>query len=236
MDDRLVELAVLASAFVGSHFLLSHPPVRKFLIHRWQLGPFRIVYSTISIILFVQMLVAYVAAPELELSIPALTMAPLIAMVPAAFLIFSGYTIANPSAVGLEDLAKDKPVPGILKITRQPTMWGVGLFSLSHMAANPDAAAWIFFGALAILALAGGDHLDRRKQEEGDEAWMALVAQSSFVPFAAILSGRARVSLGEIGWWRIVGGLALFGGLLAAHAAVIGVSPLPPGFMLLIQG
>jgi len=232
MDDRLADLAVLAVFFVGSHFILSHPPVRKFLIHRWHTWPFRAFYSVISIILFIQMLVAYGAAPDAALFAPALTMAPLIAMAPATILILCGYTIVNPSAVGLEDLGKARDIPGILKITRQPVMWGIGLFSLSHMAARPVAAAWIFFGALAVLALVGGYHLDRRKLAEDDKDWTALAAQSSFVPFAAILGGRARVTPGQVGWWRLLGGMTLFAGLLAAHTAVIGVSPLPSDFML----
>ncbi len=231
MDEGLAKLALLAVLFVGSHFILSHPPVRRFLVFRWRVWPFRIVYSTVALILFLQMMAAYQAAPAMALPLPALTMAPLILMPLAAILIFSGYTIANPSAIGLEYMAGGRPVPGILKITRQPTMWGVTLFAVAHMAASPDAADWIFFGALAVLALAGSYSLDRRKCDDGDADWMALVAQSSFVPFAAIFGGRARVTIREIGWWRIVGGLALFGALLATHNTLFGTSPLPPGFM-----
>ena len=235
MDDGLANLALLAVMFVGSHFILSHPPVRKFLIHRWNVWPFRIIYSTIAIILFLMMIVAYGDAPDVPLALPALTLAPLVAMPLAAILIFCGYTIANPSAAGTENMGKGQPVPGILKITRQPTMWGVTLFSVAHMAANPDAAAWIFFGALAVLALAGSYFLDRRKQGERDDSWQELMAVSSFVPFAALLSGRARLSVGEIGWWRILGGLVLFGAVLMAHEMVIGSAPLPPELMALIQ-
>ncbi len=236
MNDGLAQLALLCAVFVASHFILSHPPVRKFLIHRWRVWPFRIIYSTIALILFIQMLVAFAAVPDLPLPLPALTLAPVIMMPLAAILIFCGYTIANPSAAGMEAMGRGKPVPGILKITRQPTMWGVTLFSVAHMAANPNAAAWIFFGALALLALPGSYLLDRRKQGEHDADWQVLVAQSAFVPFAAILSGRARVTPGQIGWWRLLGGLALFGGLLMAHQAVLGVSPLPAELMSLIQG
>ena len=236
MNEAFNDLVLLSVMFVGSHFLLSHPPVRKFLIHRWREGPYRVVYATIVGILFVQMLQAFKATPDVDLPFVALTMVPVYVMPLACILIFCGYTIGNPSAVGFENLGKEKPVPGILKITRQPAMWGTGLFLLSHMAANPRVAEWIFFGALAVLALLGSYFLDRRKLDEGHADWKALVAQSSFVPFAAVLTGRTRVTPGQIGWLRLLGGLVLFAALLAAHEAVIGVAPLPPELMLKIQG
>jgi len=236
MNEAFNELVLLSVMFVGSHFLMSHPPVRKFLIHRWREGPYRVVYGTVAVILFVQLLLAFKATPDVALPFVALTLVPVYVMPLACILIFCGYTTGNPSALGLESLGKDKPVPGILKITRQPAMWGVGLFFLSHMAANPRVAEWIFFGALAVLALLGGFFLDQRKHDEGHADWKALVAQSSFVPFVAVLSGKARVTPGQIGWLRLLGGLVLFAVLLAAHEAVIGVAPLPPELMLIIQG
>ncbi|HER27131.1 MAG TPA: hypothetical protein ENI69_08480 [Rhodospirillales bacterium] len=231
LDYGLANLALLATMFVGSHFFLSHPPVRKFLIHRWRMGTFRIVYSIIAIVLFLMMYSAYTAAPSVALNLPALTLVPLVVMPFAAILIFCGYTIVNPSAFATENGNYGQAVPGILKITRQPAMWGVGLFALSHMAANPDAAAWIFFGALALEALVGGYFLDRRKKIERQPGWLQLVEQSSFIPFLAIVSGRARVTPGQIGWWRILGGLALSAGLVLTHQALIGVAPLPADWM-----
>ncbi len=235
MDDGLANLALLAVLFVGSHLYFSHLGIRKFFIHRWGVWPFRIIYSTVSVILFLQMLASYKVAPYMELFQPALILAPLIVMAPAAILIVCGYTVSNPSAAGLDTGGYGETIPGILKITRQPVMWGVGLFAVSHMLANPDAANLIFFGALAVLALGGAFHLDRRKCEEGGENWEALCEQSSFVPFWAILSGRARVTPGQIGWLRIAGGLALFAGLVLAHEAAIGVAPLTPELMQKIQ-
>ena len=61
----------------------------------------------------------------------------------------------------------------------------------------------------------------------GDDIGARFEEVTSVIPFAAILQGRARVSLGEIGVGRVAGGVLLYGVLLFGHQAVIGVSPLP---------
>ena len=46
--------------------------------------------------------------------------------------------------------------------------------------------------------------------------------------FLVVLSpGRTRVSLGEIGWWRLALGLVLYVVLLAVHGWLFGVNPWP---------
>ncbi|MHA1597082.1 MAG: NnrU family protein, partial [Alphaproteobacteria bacterium] len=62
---------------------------------------------------------------------------------------------------------------------------------------------------------------------EGGADWLALQAETSNIPFAALISRRTRLTPSEFGWMRILGGLALYGALLAGHEAVIGVAPLP---------
>ena len=61
-----------------------------------------------------------------------------------------------------------------------------------------------------------------------DEGWKTFESATSVVPFAALIQGRAGVSLGQIGVWRIAGGVLLYGALLYGHQTVIGVSPLIP--------
>jgi len=225
----MLELTFAALAFIGSHMILSHGAIRLGLIARLGPWPFRLVYSLIALTTFAWLVQAYSAAPRLDLFEAhfALKHMPLTLMVFASFFIVGGYTIANPSAVVLENLDGGDAIPGILKITRAPVMWGVALFAVSHMLANVDSASWIFFGALMVLALAGGWHLDQRKKAEGDEKWEKLQGETSFIPFAALLSGRTTLDIRELGWWRIALGLGLYGALLMAHEVVIGVSSMP---------
>lgn len=225
----MLELILAGLAFTGSHMVLSHGNIRQRLISRLGIWPYRGLYSLIALITLGWLIVAYLGAPFETLfeAGTALKHLPMSMMLVAMVLLVGGYTIANPSAIVLEDLNSGDLIPGILKITRAPVMWGTGLFAFSHMLANPDVASWVFFGSLTFLAIVGGWHLDQRKKTEGDTKWTELSEQTSFIPFAALLGRRTKLKVGELGWWRLLLAMALYGGLLAAHSAVIGVSPLP---------
>ena len=225
----MLELVLAAIAFTGSHMIMSHGAIRSGLIARLGLWPHRLVYSVIAIATLAWLVLAYRAAPDQALfhAPIALKHMPLSLMFFAAILLVGGYTIVNPSALGMENAKPARTVPCILKITRAPVMWGCGLFSFSHMLANPDMASWLFFGSLTVLALAGGWHLDRRKQGEGEARWIELAGQTSFIPFAALVSRRTKLRFREISWWRLGLAFVLYAGMLAAHSAVIGISPIP---------
>ncbi len=227
MTGELWQLAIAAAAFVGSHMALSSPAIRPRLIGMIGEWPFRALYSAVSLATFMWMYKAFANAPFVEVWPPAeaLNIIAAVIMLPASILVVCGVTTANPSAIAFDRLPEGRDT-GILKLTRQPVMWGVGLWALAHMAANGDVASLIFFAALAVLALAGAAMLDRRKTAAGSERWRALAAESSFLPFAAVLDGRAKVTAGGIGWWRIGGGIALFLLLFYFHGLLFGVSPL----------
>lgn len=228
MTGQLDHLIWALGLFVGSHFVLSWTPVRTraaAVLGEW---PFRGVYSAVSLGAFVWAVAAYVDAPLVEVWQPhmALRHLPLTVMPVAFVLLVGGYTVRNPSA--LVALGAPGPTPGIIKITRHPVMWGTGLWGITHGLANGDAAAMLLAGAMAVLSFGGAWHIERRRA--GDPAWQALRAESSFVPFVAVLRGRVRVTVGEVGWGRIWAGLALYGVVLWFHAAWFGASPFPlPG-------
>ena len=67
--------------------------------------------------------------------------------------------------------------------------------------------------------------IDRRRATSDPAGWAALSSRTSVVPFAAIVSGRQRLDLREIGTWRVALGLAAWAVVLATHRLVIGVSP-----------
>ena len=232
MTGSIGHLAWATGAFVGTHLLLSWPPLRRRLVDVLGLWPFRGLYSLVAVVSLVWMVWGFQAAPRLELWFPPIALRHLPAglMLPAALLIVGGYTVVNPTALGLENMAVGRPIPGIIKITRHPVMWGVGLWALTHMLALGDGASLIFFGGLAGLALGGAWAIDRRRAREKDADWARLATQTSYWPFLALLEGRTRLSLSEIGWARLAGGLVLYGLMVVWHAYVLGVAPLPlPG-------
>jgi uncharacterized membrane protein len=216
--------------FVASHMLLSGATLRTTLVARIGANGFRALYSVIAVAALVWLMVAYGRAPYVELwpqSAWARHLA--LAVMPfAAILAVAGLTTRNPLAVGGETLALSAdPMPGILKLTRHPFLWGAGLWALVHILANGDAASLMLFGAFAVLSFAGMHHIDRRREQTLGAAWGPIALTTSVLPFAAILAGRARLDFGQIGVWRILAGLAVYLALLVAHEWVFGVRALP---------
>ena len=85
----------------------------------------------------------------------------------------------------------------------------------------------LLISPVLILGIFGTWHIERRRQARHGEAWTAYARETSIVPFAAILHGTQHLSLREIGWPRVLGGLAVWAGLLLTHRLFVGVLPYP---------
>jgi uncharacterized membrane protein len=230
MTGTLAAVAWAALAFVGSHLALSSRPVRAPLIGRIGEPAFRIVYSVVAAATLAWLILAYDRAPHVEWWAEPSWARPLaLALMLAASLLFvASLSGANPTVAGNERrFAAAQPGRGVFAITRHPMLWSFALWGLAHLVVNGDGAAVIFFGAFTVLALAGQAQIDARRRAAGGAAWARVEAATSAVPFAALIAGRARLTLADFGWWRLGLGLALFAMLLHAHRPVIGLSPLP---------
>lgn len=231
MAEGLFSLIVAAIAFCGSHVLLSSTRLRGSL--RDQLGErgFIAVYSLTALVTFAWFLVAYARAPTIILW-PKQSWTPLVPIVVmplAAVLLVAGYSTPNPTAVGMERSARaDDPAPGILRITRHPVMWAIGLWAISHVIANGDLRSLLFFGALAALSLGGTVLIDRKKQLALGSNWSRLAEVTSNLPFAALLAGRTAMRWRDIGVLRLAAGLLLYVALYRAHAIIAGVPVMIP--------
>jgi len=119
-------------------------------------------------------------------------------------------------------------VKGILRVTRHPFLWGVAIWALGHLVVNGDRASLILFGSLLVLALSGTSSIDAKRKRALGEAWDGFAAQTSNVPFAAIVAGRQQLMLGEIGVWRILAAIAVYLALVLGHPWIAGVPALAP--------
>ena len=86
------------------------------------------------------------------------------------------------------------------------------------MTPNGDVAALLVFGVFLILAATGPKLLDIKRRKTLGPDWDRLAARTGRL---------SPVMIGEIGPWRVLGGIALYAMLLWAHPYVFGVSPLP---------
>jgi uncharacterized membrane protein len=231
MAQGLVSLAIAGLAFCGSHVLLSSTGLRGSL--RDQLGErgYLAVYSLTAAATFAWFLVAYAHAPVIPLWPEQrwTALVPVVVMPLASILLVAGYTTPNPTAVTMERLARaDDPAPGVLRVTRHPVMWAIGLWAVSHIVANGDVRSFIFFGAFAALSLGGTQLIDRKKRLALGSDWPRLAEITSNVPFAALVTGRARMRWRDISVLRVVAGLLLYAVLFRGHAFIAGMPVVIP--------
>jgi uncharacterized membrane protein len=225
MAGTFASLIVSGIVFHGSHIVLSSTRLRGNL--RDQLGErgYLALYSVVSLATFAWFVTAYIHAPLLILwaAAPWTVFVPLALMPFASILLIAGYSTPNPTAVGMEGVAaEDDPAPGIMRVTRHPIMWAIGLWGLSHLASNGDLASLLFFASLAALALGGTLLIDRKKRLALGSNWSRLAEVTSNVPFVAIAARRTRLRAHEIGLLRVVAGLLLWAVLLLAHPIYAG--------------
>jgi uncharacterized membrane protein len=220
---------ILAAAFLlGSHYGISSTPLRGWLIARLGERRYLLLYGAVATGALVWLVIAYQRAPYVAWW-PMTTWSawvPLLVMPFALLLAVCGVGTLRPSAVGAPaTLDQDEPVRGILRVTRHPFMWAVALWALAHLVPNGSAAEVVLFGMLALVALLGTRMIDRKFAARRPAAWQRLMASSSNLPFAAILAGRQRLVLAEIGWGRAGIAALLYGILLLVHPWLFGVSP-----------
>ncbi len=226
-------LGLAAVAFLGGHFLLSMAAVRRALIESLGRPVFLGIYGVYAAVTLIWLNRAYGRAPYQELwGDPLWARYLVIIFMPlAAVLLVCGALTPMPaSLLGDTALAKENPAPGIIKITRHPVMWAIALWAALHLIANGDGASAILFATLLILALGGMAHMEARRGAENDANWQRLCAVTSVFPLAAVLDKRARVDLGDIGWWRLGIAVGFYFVLLFGHGWAIDIRLIPELF------
>lgn len=228
------ELIAAAAVFVLLHLLVSGTRLRDALTGRIGEGPYMGLFSLASIGGLVWLGFAFgrargsLADPVLWDLTPATRYAQLAIQLIAVLFIVPGLTTPNPTSVRQEGaLDRAGLVKGMLRITRHPFLWGVAIWAAGHLLVNGDAASLVLFGALLALALFGTSSIDAKRRRALGPKWDAFAAETSNIPFAAVLKGLQRVSLAEIGWWRIVLAVVLYALLAGAHPMLFGVRALP---------
>lgn len=209
-----------ALAFVGTHFLLSHP-LRAPLVRAVGEKGFLGLYSLVAAITLGWLAIAYRAAP------PAAPLWPVgdvlwaigtVLMLLAAIL-FMGSLVRNPA---LPEAAKGK-VPearGVFAITRHPMMWSFAIWGVVHILVFPDPSNVVLALAIIVLALVGAHMQDRKKEALQPDFWREWERRTSYWPFAAVASGRARI--GKIGMHALAGGAVVWLVVTWAHMPLAG--------------
>jgi uncharacterized membrane protein len=221
MESALVILGFWL-AFAGSHTLLSSSWLRPTLTEK--LGQkYLLAYSAVALITFLPMTIYYGnhkhQGPLLWEDGPRPITYTLMAL--TVFFLASSFISPPPgSLVGGGSLA----VRGISKVTRHPAFLAFILFGLAHLNVNGYLSDLAFWGGWVLYTPLGAWHQEQRKLREAPEAYREVLAHTSFIPGLAILQGRQKFSLGELGWVPWVAtpiGILL---LIQAHPYLAGVS------------
>jgi uncharacterized membrane protein len=209
--------------FAGTHLGLSSLAVRRPLIKVMGLRGFKSAYTLVALGTFIPLLVVYFrnkhAGPVLFTPGPGVRLLAEALMLVAIVVLAQG--LATSSPIGTQ--ADLQPAPyrgprGIQRITRHPLNLAFGMFGVAHCLANPVAGDWIFFGGFTLFALVSAWHQDARLRYGASEGVGVYLRETSYWPFAAVVSGRQRIAIGE---FRPVALLVAF----VAYAALRNLHP-----------
>jgi uncharacterized membrane protein len=226
--DPVLAITLWGALFVATHLILSSSALRPRLVAILGAQPFRGVYSLVAAATLIPLIVTFAhhkhAGPMLWFvrQIAPLRALTIIFMFTALILFAGSFVSPNPGGIGAPS---DTRVRGMLKITRHPSFTAIILFGVAHMIMNGWLGDLCFFGTFIALGIAGGIHQDRRKLRELGEPYRRLLAETSFVPGAALMTGRQHLSTGDIPWAAIGIGLALAIVLVIAHPHLFGGYP-----------
>ena len=212
----LASLVLASVAFVGTHFLMSHPlraPMVKVLGERG----FGLVYIVVSFATLYGMTRFYGPAAA-DAPIPywnpgqmGWIVATILMWIGA--ILFVGSLRQNPAfPTGGKPITHIGAANGVFAITRHPMMWGFAIWALVHAIVMPTLASLVVSAAIAILALGGAYGQDFKKAKLVGEPWRDWVRRTSFVPF-----GRGLASPGT---FAFVGGTLLWLAATYAHGAL----------------
>ena len=214
-------------AFGGTHMIGSTVPVRTWLIRKAGLVGFKAIYSVVSFVTFIPLVVVYWGnrhgGAELFAYQPSLIRLTEGLMLVAFFFLVHALLTANPMSTASELAGKQaRGAYRVTRITRHPMNTAFGLFAIAHMIMNPYAGDWVFFGGFLVYVLLSAWHQDRRFLTTHAETFPAFYETTSYVPFLAILQGRQRLGVKEYRWWSFVVVVALFLAVRFIHPLWIG--------------
>jgi uncharacterized membrane protein len=232
-------MTLLCTLFVGTHIALATRRIRAALVARLGEAGFTVLFSLVAAASY-SVLVSFYAAHRFEgvagvalAGVPALHGLLTAAIVLGAVLTVAGLVSYPASPYYLFGPAIQPP-RGIERITRHPFFAGVALFALAHALLATRLIGTVFFGGLALLAIAGPRYQDAKLLARLGRRFADHLATTSFIPFAAILTGRQRMAWRDLPLGAMAGGVVLAVVLRTVHGSILaygGVFVIAPGLV-----
>lgn len=224
-----LEFALAGLAFMSTHLIPATPRIKGPLVATLGRAGYGIAFGLLALGLLYWLILAAARAPFIELWPQEIWMRWVANIVMPVVILLSSYAIAAPNPFAFEGRATgfDPARPGIAGITRQPFLWALVLWAAAHLLVNGDLAHAILFGVFLVFSLIGMRAMERRLiRSLGPAEFARLAAQTSLIPFAALVTGRWRPT-SRPSWLRL--GIAVFAwaAIFHLHELVIGLNPAP---------
>lgn len=221
-------LALASVAFVGTHFLMSHP-LRAGMVSALGERGFAGVYSLVSFLTLGWMIWAYphatTAAPQPYWDAGRWGYAIATLLMWLGSVLFVGSLRRNPALPRPGKVIERIDEPhGVYSITRHPMMWGFALWAVTHAIVNPTAASLVLTFSIAFLALVGAALQDRKKERLMGEVWRDWRSKTSFMPYGRGLKSADGFALvfGTLLWLAATWAHGALGGMPAGVWAFLG--------------
>ena len=222
----LIAAALLALLFVGTHVGLATVPVRARLVARLGEWGFRWLFFAVAGVAFAALTVYYADHRAMGPAGPALGATPVVGAVLrmlsiiGVVLMTASFATYPGSPYDIERPRNAREPRGLERVTRHPFFVGLALFALAHALLATRLIASVLMLALALLAMGGSWHQDRKLLRLRGAAFSGYLASTSSMPFAAILAGRQRLVWRELPVAGIALGLVLAALLRSVHEAI----------------
>lgn len=211
--------------FGGTHIGLATRRIRAPLVGRLGERGFQTLFSLIAALTFSALVYTFATYRGQGAPGPALFQFEalrwlLVGAIGAGVVLTAGALAAYPGSPMSFSTASVRPPRGIERLSRHSFFAGVALFALAHVLLAPYLVDAVFFAGLALLATVGAHHQDTKLRARFGPPYDEYLRATSFVPFAAVASGRQRVVWGELPWVALVVGLGIAFALRQVHAAI----------------
>ncbi len=212
--------------FAATHTALSSLPVRQRFVAVLGEKVFLGFYSLIAFATLIPLASVYFSNRHaggllwVLVSTPGVRPLAMILSVLGIALVVASLFQPSPALAGLKQA---RGPHGLTRITRHPLFMGIALWAAGHLMVNGALTDALFFGGMLAFSLAGAAHQDARRRVTDRERLGRFFAETSFLPFGAILTGRNRLAWSELPWAALAAGAAVAAAIYALHPWLFGL-------------
>ena len=239
MTGSLWELALASLYLLGTHFALPRAAIRGRIVAKIGEGPYMGLFTLNTLLAYTWLIVAFNGAPagpvfwslgELGRQITFFTMPLCLLMLIGAF------SVRDP--MGIKGPAEDAPdvaemTRGILRLTRNPFLWAMVLWALTHLASHGSLRYVLLYGTIAVQGAIGSYVIDAKLLTRLPERAARYREITSNLPLLAVVGGRQNLgrAFAEYGIMRVFVAAIVFSLLMSVHHWLFGVSAAPAYLM-----